>query len=544
MDYETIIVGAGPAGLQLGYFLQKGGHSYCILERAPAAASFFDRYPHSGKLISINKKHTGSDVYDFNLRHDWNSLLNDEKMSFTSYSDDYYPDKEDIVRYMNDFAGRFKLAIRYNHSVKAIYKQEDETYRLEMDASGTNIQATCKKLVMATGLSVPVIPTFVDNTKVRPKHYGEYPKDFFRKPENLELFRNKSVCIIGNGNAAYELASILTPYTSHTFIHGRRPKPWAASTHYTGDLRSIYLPFLDTFLLKSLNAEDWRESRILCLEQHEASEPYKLYSICSPMCQIKHTLRYKDVYDHVIFATGWMFDKSVFQFEVETIHHYKYPSLNTDFQSTNNRNLYFIGALMHELDYKKSSGGFIHGFRYLIEYFYNVHYKHALDIDIFKHTEGSIQSTILTVVNHIMYKINYTSGLYQMFGYLSDIFYYDVAKKEYIYFNTVPKSCVSKILTVAANQIVFQLTLEYGAKQVTDIYELGIQESKEPALANLLHPVLRVFRARTRSLTEKGTGPIIEQVEIVHFAEDLFAEFTHRDDYFNKLVRVIKGYLP
>ena len=34
--------------------------------------------------------------------------------------------------------------------------------------------------------------------------------------------------------------------------------------------------------------------------------------------------------------------------------------------STKVKNLYFAGTPMHGRDYRKSSGGFIHGFRYLI----------------------------------------------------------------------------------------------------------------------------------------------------------------------------------
>ena len=32
--YDYVIVGAGPAGLQMGYFLQQAGRDYVILERS------------------------------------------------------------------------------------------------------------------------------------------------------------------------------------------------------------------------------------------------------------------------------------------------------------------------------------------------------------------------------------------------------------------------------------------------------------------------------------------------------------------------------
>jgi protoporphyrinogen oxidase len=101
MEYENIIIGGGPAGLQCAYFFNKQNINYILLERSDKCGSFFDSFPHSGKLISVNKKYTGNENEDFNLRHDWNSLLNDEKMLFTNYSEDFYPNKECLLKYLS-----------------------------------------------------------------------------------------------------------------------------------------------------------------------------------------------------------------------------------------------------------------------------------------------------------------------------------------------------------------------------------------------------------------------------------------------------------
>ena len=65
MFVETIILGAGPAGIQLGALFEKQKIPYLILEKAAQAGSFFQNFPLSGKLISINKPNTGSDKADF-----------------------------------------------------------------------------------------------------------------------------------------------------------------------------------------------------------------------------------------------------------------------------------------------------------------------------------------------------------------------------------------------------------------------------------------------------------------------------------------------
>ncbi|MEU8386157.1 NAD(P)-binding domain-containing protein, partial [Streptosporangium sp. NPDC048865] len=59
LDY--VVIGAGPAGLQLGYFLGREGRSYLILEAGPGPGTFFRTFPRHRQLISINKRHTGSD---------------------------------------------------------------------------------------------------------------------------------------------------------------------------------------------------------------------------------------------------------------------------------------------------------------------------------------------------------------------------------------------------------------------------------------------------------------------------------------------------
>jgi protoporphyrinogen oxidase len=72
-----LIVGAGPAGLQLGYFLGKAGLDYRIVERAPHAGAFFATFPRHRTLISVNKVHTGFGDREKNLRWDWNSLIDE-----------------------------------------------------------------------------------------------------------------------------------------------------------------------------------------------------------------------------------------------------------------------------------------------------------------------------------------------------------------------------------------------------------------------------------------------------------------------------------
>ncbi|MBA9002475.1 NAD(P)-binding domain-containing protein [Thermomonospora cellulosilytica] len=84
--HQYLIIGAGPAGLQLSYFLQQAGADYLTLEREDRPGGFFERYPRHRRLISLNKVHTTSTDPEIRLRWDWNSLLNDSGLLFPSYS--------------------------------------------------------------------------------------------------------------------------------------------------------------------------------------------------------------------------------------------------------------------------------------------------------------------------------------------------------------------------------------------------------------------------------------------------------------------------
>lgn len=525
--HENIILGAGPAGLQLGYFFQKEGVPHIILEKNSMAGSFFDVFPHSGELISINKKYTGSDNLEFNLRHDWNSLLTDDEngLLFTNYSDAFYPKKEDMVRYLGDFAIKYCPSILYNIRVFSIFKSSDDQYNLYCMDENRQRHFVCKKLIVAMGISLPrSSPIIISRTKDKIMHYGDFKKDHFKKKENLESFRNKTLLIIGNGNAAHELANLLTPWCSSINILGKTHKPWAMSTHYTGDLRSVYLPFHDTFFLKSLNALDTSSNQCrYFIDQDPSCSKYIVSFLCSQTCTENHVYikRSRSSWDHVILCTGWCFDKSIFLFDLAMTH--RYPAIDPrSFESVNNKGLFFIGSLMHSVDNYKSSGGFIHGFRYLIRFFFRYNYKKQMD-------EIRIYG-ISSLVDHLIKRINISSGLYQMHGYLCDMFYSDESTSQFLYLHEVPIHHYYFDSLWSKHAPIFLLTLEYGSTHVTDIYKLGnrVTNIGTESSATLLHPVIRIFNEEKKLVDE------------IHFDEDLFTNFSDNSIYVKKMFRTLR----
>ena len=89
------------------------------------------------------------------------------------------------------------------------------------NSTDADFKVSCKNLVMATGLPVTKVPKF------RGMELAESYSDVSVDPA---LFANKSVLIIGRGNAAFELANNLSGVASHLHIIGRSKQRFAWQT--------------------------------------------------------------------------------------------------------------------------------------------------------------------------------------------------------------------------------------------------------------------------------------------------------------------------
>ena len=89
---------------------------------------FFTKYPRHDRLISINKRHTGKTNKEFNMRHDWNSLLSDDdSMLMKEYSREFFPPKSTLVKYLNDYQQRFGIKVQHNTEVRDVRQVESDS---------------------------------------------------------------------------------------------------------------------------------------------------------------------------------------------------------------------------------------------------------------------------------------------------------------------------------------------------------------------------------------------------------------------------------
>ena len=189
-QFEYLIIGAGPAGLQLGYYLEQAGRNYLILESGDSPGTFFKTFPRHRQLISINKRFTGTDNPEFNLRLDWNSLLSeDPDLLFTKYSHRFFPEADDFVRYLADFAGHFALKIKYNCRITQVTKKNQFQLRDEQGNTYTG-----RRLIIATGVSQPHLPQIPGI---------ELAENYATVSVNPQDFTNQKVLIIGKGNSGF-----------------------------------------------------------------------------------------------------------------------------------------------------------------------------------------------------------------------------------------------------------------------------------------------------------------------------------------------------
>jgi hypothetical protein len=227
-------------------------------------------------------------------------------------------------------------------------------------------------------------------------------------------------------------------------------------------------------------------------------------------------------FDEIILCTGWTFDNSIFNFNIKLTADNKYPEVNYKYESKNNNNLFFIGSLMHSKDYKKGSGGFIHGFRYLIKLFTQMVYNIPLSIKKF-HFVGNMDCyTQLT--EHINNRMNNASSLYQLYGTMCDLFYFDKDKKTIFYIEDITVDCIDNLQLEKVHNFNL-LRLEYG-EEVKEIKQLGSFNKYNPSF---LHAKIYIY--------EKDTEKKL--LDMITFEEDLVADFKNIR-YSKKIKQVLK----
>lgn len=110
------------------------------------------RYPRHRKLISINKMNTGRENPEFNLRHDWNSLLSDKPdLLFKRVSSEFYPPADGFPLYLSMFEKELGLRVRYGVDIGKVRARRSDTGRSYILTDQNASDYTCRWVVSDRG---------------------------------------------------------------------------------------------------------------------------------------------------------------------------------------------------------------------------------------------------------------------------------------------------------------------------------------------------------------------------------------------------------
>src|SRR4051794_40662927 len=106
---ETVVIGAGQAGLSTGYHLQKRGRPFAILDAGGRAGDQWRQQWDSLKLYSPTR-------YD---------SLPGLKFPGDPWS---FPGKDQVADYLEQYAARFHLPIRFHTRVERLEPDDDDGF--------------------------------------------------------------------------------------------------------------------------------------------------------------------------------------------------------------------------------------------------------------------------------------------------------------------------------------------------------------------------------------------------------------------------------
>ena len=174
---DIIIVGAGQAGLAMGYYLKQEGYSFLLLE--------------AGNRIGDSWRNRYDSLQLFTPRA-YSSLpgmaLIGEKNGF--------PYKDEIANYLEGYATYFKLPVQLQTEVLKIKKEKDI---FELHTSKEILQS--KKIIIASGgFQQPFIPSFSQHLS---SHIFQIHSSQYKTPSQIPKGK---VLVVGGGNSGMQIA--------------------------------------------------------------------------------------------------------------------------------------------------------------------------------------------------------------------------------------------------------------------------------------------------------------------------------------------------
>ncbi|TRZ39675.1 oxidoreductase [Niallia circulans] len=317
MLYDTIIIGAGQAGLSVGYYLKKTNKKFVILDKgSKIGESWRDRYDSltlftPRMYCSLPEMEMEGEIHGF-------------------------PNKDEIAAYLNSYANKYELPIKLNKEIIHVTK-EDGLFIVKTRLE----EFTAKNLVIATGpFQSPHIPSLAKclSPNIYQIHSSEY--------KNPQQLTNGNVLVVGAGNSGAQIAVELSKerdvYLAHSnkliflpLIIGKRSIFWWFDK--LGILRANNTSFLGK-LIQS------KGDPIFGLELKEAIKKRQITAKAKVISTNQDRIIFEDSssieVNNIIWATGFRISLPWLQFD------YLYDNEGKIVHErgiTSEKGLYFIG---------------------------------------------------------------------------------------------------------------------------------------------------------------------------------------------------------
>lgn len=190
--YKVIVIGAGQAGLSAGYYLSKARIPFLIVDANERIGDSWRKRWDSLRLFTPSK---------------FDSLPG---LHFPS-SPNYFPTKDEMGDYLENYAAHFKLPVRTGTKITGLSKEGD-LFRLTSPGQ----QLLAENVIIAmSDFQISRIPEYANklNKDIIQLHSFEY-----RNPSQLQ---NGPVLVVGAGNSGAEIALESARNNHQVYLSGR-----------------------------------------------------------------------------------------------------------------------------------------------------------------------------------------------------------------------------------------------------------------------------------------------------------------------------------
>ena len=351
-DYQVVVVGSGPGGIQVSYDLRRLGVRTATLSADEQPAGMFQRFPFFQRLITWSKPYApferGSREFEW---FDWNSLIAEEKEArglVPQFMDgaSMFPAREEVERAHRAFVEKTGLPIRHGCRWESTRKDGDRFVLTTSDG-----EYTCDAFVLAVGMSDPWVPDTQGIDKV--PHYVE--------TEEPKSYAGQRVVLIGKRNSGFELADGLEPWAREIILISPRPARISVIVKSTAAARARYLQPYEEFVLGG--GTHVVDAAIESIER--GSNGWRI--------RAQGTTRPGELNieaDRVIAATGFQSPLGdLRELGVATFYQNRLPAQTPFWESTTVPGIYFAGTITQgAIGLKKygipSNSAAVHGLRY------------------------------------------------------------------------------------------------------------------------------------------------------------------------------------